>query len=122
MDRHTSRPEDAKLPVLRSSFLDDHLSRSQKDRAQEKTVRSLVETGVLAGERGAYRLTRPVETLQVPTPVQAILAVRFGLAGLPAALARFELAAGLADLGQFTEAVASGEEGLRLAQTARSSL
>src|SRR5262249_21256316 len=42
----------------------------------EETVRTLVETGALAGERGAYRLTRPVETLQVPATVQAILAAR----------------------------------------------
>jgi class 3 adenylate cyclase/tetratricopeptide (TPR) repeat protein len=42
----------------------------------EETVRTLVETGVLAGERGAYRLTRPVEALQVPATVQAILAAR----------------------------------------------
>ncbi len=28
----------------------------------EESVRTLVETGALAGERGAYRLTRPVET------------------------------------------------------------
>jgi class 3 adenylate cyclase/tetratricopeptide (TPR) repeat protein len=42
----------------------------------EETVRTLVETGALAGERGAYRLTRPVEALQVPTTVQTILAAR----------------------------------------------
>jgi hypothetical protein len=42
----------------------------------EETVRTLVETGVLAGERGAYRLTRPVEVLQIPATVQAILAAR----------------------------------------------
>jgi tetratricopeptide (TPR) repeat protein len=42
----------------------------------EETVRTLVETGALAGERGAYRLTRPVETLQVPATVQTILAAR----------------------------------------------
>jgi predicted ATPase len=42
----------------------------------EETVRTLVETGELVGERGAYRLTRPVETLQVPTTVQTILAAR----------------------------------------------
>jgi len=42
----------------------------------EETVRTLVETGVLAGERGAYRLTRPVEALQVPATVQTILAAR----------------------------------------------
>ena len=42
----------------------------------EETVRALVETGALVGERGAYRLTRPVETLQVPARVQTILAAR----------------------------------------------
>src|SRR5262249_41542527 len=42
----------------------------------EETVRTLVETGALAGERGAYHLTRPVEALQVPATVQTILAAR----------------------------------------------
>jgi predicted ATPase len=42
----------------------------------EETVRTLVETEVLARERGAYRLTRPVEALQVPATVQTILAAR----------------------------------------------
>ena len=42
----------------------------------EETVRTLVETGALAGERGAYRLTRQVEALQVPGTVQTILAAR----------------------------------------------
>ncbi len=42
----------------------------------EETVRTLVETGALAGERGAYRLTRPIEALQVPATVQTILAAR----------------------------------------------
>jgi class 3 adenylate cyclase/tetratricopeptide (TPR) repeat protein len=42
----------------------------------EETVRTLVETGALAGERGAYRLTRPVEALRVPATVQTILAAR----------------------------------------------
>ncbi|HET8576635.1 MAG TPA: adenylate/guanylate cyclase domain-containing protein [Methylomirabilota bacterium] len=42
----------------------------------EETVRTLVESGALAGERGAYRLTRPVEALQVPATVQTILAAR----------------------------------------------
>ncbi len=42
----------------------------------EETVRTLMETGALAGERGAYRLTRPVEALQMPATVQAILAAR----------------------------------------------
>ena len=42
----------------------------------EENVRSLVETGVLAGERGAYRLTRVVQGLQVPATAQAMLAAR----------------------------------------------
>jgi class 3 adenylate cyclase/tetratricopeptide (TPR) repeat protein len=42
----------------------------------EETVRSLVETGALAGARGAYRLTRPVEALRVPATVQTILTAR----------------------------------------------
>ena len=42
----------------------------------EETLRTLVETGALAGERAAYRLTRPVEALQIPATVQMILAAR----------------------------------------------
>jgi tetratricopeptide (TPR) repeat protein len=42
----------------------------------EESVRTLVETGALAGERGAHRLTQAVDALQVPATVQAILASR----------------------------------------------
>jgi class 3 adenylate cyclase/tetratricopeptide (TPR) repeat protein len=42
----------------------------------EESVRTLVETEVLAGERGAYRLAQPLERLQVPATVQAVLAAR----------------------------------------------
>ena len=42
----------------------------------EESVRSLVETGELTGERGAYRLVRPVEDVRVPATVQAVLAAR----------------------------------------------
>jgi class 3 adenylate cyclase/tetratricopeptide (TPR) repeat protein len=42
----------------------------------EESVRTLVETGVLAGERGAYRLAQAVTSLQVPASVQAVLAAR----------------------------------------------
>jgi class 3 adenylate cyclase/tetratricopeptide (TPR) repeat protein len=42
----------------------------------EESVRTLVETGVLIGTPGAYRLMQPVESLQVPATVQAILAAR----------------------------------------------
>jgi predicted ATPase/class 3 adenylate cyclase len=42
----------------------------------EETVRTLVETKVLAGERQNYHLTRPIESTQVPATVQAVLAAR----------------------------------------------
>src|SRR5881396_1936970 len=42
----------------------------------EETVRTLAETKALAGERGRYRLTQPLQTLQVPSTVQTILAAR----------------------------------------------
>src|SRR5205814_6226396 len=42
----------------------------------EETVRTLVETGALAGERGAYRLINDPLAIQVPATVQALLAGR----------------------------------------------
>src|SRR5262249_58665613 len=42
----------------------------------EESVRTLVETGGLVGERGAYRLAQPLDILQVPATVQALLAAR----------------------------------------------
>ncbi len=42
----------------------------------EETVRSLVETQALSGERGHYRLMRPIGNIEVPPTVQAILAAR----------------------------------------------
>jgi predicted ATPase/class 3 adenylate cyclase len=42
----------------------------------EESVRALVETGVLAGEPGAYRLTQPLPDIAVPATVQAVLAAR----------------------------------------------
>jgi class 3 adenylate cyclase/tetratricopeptide (TPR) repeat protein len=42
----------------------------------EESVRTLVETGVLVGGRGAYRLAHSLATLQVPATVQALLAAR----------------------------------------------
>ena len=42
----------------------------------EESVRALVETQVLDGERGAYRLVKPLASIQVPATVQAILAAR----------------------------------------------
>jgi predicted ATPase len=42
----------------------------------EESVQTLVETQVLGGAPGAYRLTHPLPTMQVPTTVQAVLAAR----------------------------------------------
>jgi class 3 adenylate cyclase/tetratricopeptide (TPR) repeat protein len=42
----------------------------------EESVRALVETGVLVGERGGYRPLKPLDSLQVPATVQAVLAAR----------------------------------------------
>jgi class 3 adenylate cyclase/tetratricopeptide (TPR) repeat protein len=42
----------------------------------EESIRTLVETGVLMGEPGAYRLAQALPAIQVPATVQAILAAR----------------------------------------------
>jgi tetratricopeptide (TPR) repeat protein len=42
----------------------------------EESVRTLVATRVLVGERGAYHATQAVDTLQVPPTVRAMLAAR----------------------------------------------
>jgi class 3 adenylate cyclase len=49
----------------------------------EESVRALVETGALAGECGAYRLARPLSSIQVPATVQAVLAARIDLLCVP---------------------------------------
>ena len=42
----------------------------------EESIHALVETQVLIGERGAYRLVKAVQSIQVPATVQAVLAAR----------------------------------------------
>jgi predicted ATPase len=42
----------------------------------EETLRSLVETGTLVGDRGAYRLGRSVAKIEIPVTVQSVLAAR----------------------------------------------
>jgi class 3 adenylate cyclase/tetratricopeptide (TPR) repeat protein len=49
----------------------------------EEIVRSLVDTGVLQGTRGSYRLARPFPSIEVPPTVRAVLAARID--ALPAA-------------------------------------
>jgi class 3 adenylate cyclase/tetratricopeptide (TPR) repeat protein len=47
----------------------------------EEVVQSLIESGALEGTRGSYRLVKPIERLQVPTTVQALLAARIDRLG-----------------------------------------
>jgi tetratricopeptide (TPR) repeat protein len=42
----------------------------------EESVRTLVETGVLVGQPGVYRLDAPLPTIQMPATVHAVLAAR----------------------------------------------
>jgi class 3 adenylate cyclase len=42
----------------------------------EESIRTLVETNLLEGSRGAYRLVRPLQSLQIPPTVQAALSAR----------------------------------------------
>jgi class 3 adenylate cyclase/tetratricopeptide (TPR) repeat protein len=42
----------------------------------EESVRALIENGALVGERGGYRLTTPVQSIDVPATVQAVIAAR----------------------------------------------
>jgi class 3 adenylate cyclase/tetratricopeptide (TPR) repeat protein len=47
----------------------------------EESVRTLIETAVLAGSPGAYRLAAPLQELPVPATVQAVLAARIDRLG-----------------------------------------
>ncbi|HET7122080.1 MAG TPA: adenylate/guanylate cyclase domain-containing protein [Solirubrobacterales bacterium] len=47
----------------------------------EEIVRELAECGHLQGERGSYRLARPIEDAGVPATVQAVLAARIDRLG-----------------------------------------
>src|SRR5690348_7412073 len=68
--------DDPSLPPLKAALIE----RTEGNPLfLEESVRTLAETGMLAGEPGAYRLTRPAETLQMPATVQAILAARLHL-------------------------------------------
>jgi class 3 adenylate cyclase len=50
----------------------------------EEVVQALAASGSLSGERGAYRLTAPIDTLALPETVQALLAARIDRLGEPA--------------------------------------
>jgi class 3 adenylate cyclase/tetratricopeptide (TPR) repeat protein len=79
------QPESA--DALLTALLGEHqtlapLKRALIERTQgnpfflEESVRTLVETQVLVGERGAYRVTKTPDAWQIPATAQAILAAR----------------------------------------------
>ncbi len=47
----------------------------------EEIVQSLAESGALEGTRGAYQLARPVDTIEVPSTVKAVLEARIDRLG-----------------------------------------
>jgi len=79
-------PPESAGEILNSVLGNDHGLQSLKQLLIERTegnpffleesVRTLVETKVLAGERGNYHLEKKVERTQVPATVQAVLAAR----------------------------------------------
>jgi class 3 adenylate cyclase/predicted ATPase len=79
-------PQETAAELLHALLGDDaslgSLSRLLIDRTAgnpfflEESVRALVETHVLQGERGAYRQIQTLQTIQVPATVQAVLAAR----------------------------------------------
>ena len=79
-------PPESAEELLRDLLGDDIALQPFKRRLVERTegnpffleeiVRTLVETRVLTGARGAYRLTRALDEIQVPATVQAVLAAR----------------------------------------------
>jgi class 3 adenylate cyclase/tetratricopeptide (TPR) repeat protein len=79
-------PPESAGEILNSVLGTDHGLQSLKELLIERTegnpffleesVRTLVETKVLAGERGNYHLEKKVESTQVPATVQAVLAAR----------------------------------------------
>ena len=79
-------PPESAGEILNSVLGNDHGLESLKQLLIERTegnpffleesVRTLVETKVLAGERGNYHLEKKVESTQVPATVQAVLAAR----------------------------------------------
>ncbi|HEU4371812.1 MAG TPA: AAA family ATPase, partial [Methylomirabilota bacterium] len=71
---------DASLPVLKRFLLE---RAGGNPFFVEEIVRTLVNTGVLEGTRGAYRLARPFSGSEVPPTVQAVLGARID--ALPAA-------------------------------------
>ena len=74
--------EDLLLVLLGADPMLDGLKRLLMERTEgnpfflEESVRGLVDAKVIAGEPGAYRVAQPIDALQVPASVHALLAAR----------------------------------------------
>ena len=84
----------------------------------EEIVRALAEAGNLEGERGAYRLARPVEDAGVPASVQTVLAARIDR--LEAETKRLLQVASVAgkEFGERTIRLTAGRDAVRDGSTA----
>ncbi len=77
-------PEEAREELLRALVpgLPEELKAQIRERAEGvplyaiETVRMLLDRGLLTRENGEYRLTRPVEALEVPETLHALIAAR----------------------------------------------
>jgi len=79
-------PEDAASELLKALLGDDRSLALVISTVLERTggnpffieevIRSLVEDGTLAGDRGAYRLVKPLDDIHVPPSVRSVLASR----------------------------------------------
>ena len=74
----------------------------------EEIVRELAESGNLEGERGAYRLARPVEEGGVPASVQTVLAARIDRLSPGAKLLLQEASVAGKEIGERALALVSG--------------
>jgi class 3 adenylate cyclase/tetratricopeptide (TPR) repeat protein len=77
----------------------------------EEIVRELAESGNLEGERGAYRLARPLEESRVPASVQTVLAARIDRLGAEAKLLLQEASVAGKEVSGQALALISGREG-----------
>ena len=73
-------------------------------------MRELAESGYLEGERGAYRLARPVEDSGVPASVQTVLAARIDRLGPEAKLLLQEASVAGKEVSERELALISGRE------------
>jgi class 3 adenylate cyclase/tetratricopeptide (TPR) repeat protein len=76
----------------------------------EEIVRELAESEYLQGERGAYRLARPVEDSGVPASVQTVLAARIDRLGQEAKLLLQEASVAGKEVSERKLALVSGRE------------